>query len=176
MEAIMSIEVIGSVFVGTGRSGDFVWMSHQAEHARTLFVFNDNESQFRAFTRGLPGGLSAGGGNAAIRPLRGEDPPRAAGIPTGDGSGYTTLDPRTKTVIDEALEIVRQLAATGNYDRIIFSKDKSKATLGVAIYGPSEDVKQYIHDQLMAIGSNSTESCSGRLKTDRSFWSRLRGK
>jgi len=154
---IMSIEVIGSIYIRESQEGDFVWMAKQPEHARTLFVFNDNETQFRAFVDGSAVGLSEGGGNAKIRPLRGETPPRAAGIPTGDRSGYKKLDARTKTVIDEALEIVRKLVETGRYERIIFSRDKHHAYLGAGLFDPAEEVKQYIYDRLMALGSGGAE-------------------
>ena len=44
-----------------------------------------------------------GGGNAAIRPCRCEEPPRVAGIPTGThGTGYPRLTPKVKAVIDDA--------------------------------------------------------------------------
>ena len=67
-------------------------MIQQPEHARTLFVFNDNEEQFRAFLRNEPSGCTGGGGNAVIRPWRCSEPPRAAGVPTGaGGAGYPAL-------------------------------------------------------------------------------------
>lgn len=147
-----SFEVIGSVFDKPGRDGDFSLMSRQAEHEKTLFIFNDNEEQFRAFVRGERFGIEAGGGNAAIRPLRGLKPPRAAGVPTGSqGKGYVRLDDSTKKVINESLAVIQELLNTGRYERMIFSKDKFSPTLGTGLFLVAEDVKKYIYDALMSM-------------------------
>ena len=147
-----SFEVIGSVFDKPGRDGDFSLMSRQAEHEKTLFIFNDNEEQFRAFVRGERSGITAGGGNAGIRPLRGLKPPRAAGVPTGiHSNGYSRLDEATKKVINESLAVIQELLNTGRYERLIFSKDENSATLGTGLFRVAEDVKKYIYDSLMAM-------------------------
>lgn len=147
-----SFAAITSIYSDLGRDGDFAWMSRQSEHEKTLFIFNDNEEQFRAFVRGEQFGIEAGGGNAAIRPLRGLKPPRAAGVPTGSqGNGYIRLDDSTKKVINESLAVIQELLNTGRYERLIFSKDKSSPTLGTGIFLVAEDVKKYIYDSLMAM-------------------------
>ena len=147
-----SFEVIGSVFDEPGCDGDFSWMSRQAEHEKTLFIFNDNEEQFRAFVKGERSGITAGGGNAGIRPLRGLKPPRAAGVPTGSrGGGYSRLDESTKKVIDDSLSVIQELLNSGDYERMVFSKDKNSATLGTGLFRVAEDVKKYIYDALMSI-------------------------
>ena len=147
-----TFQAIPSIYVGRGRDGDFSWMEKRPEHADTLFIFNDNEEQFLFFVRGETFGFSAGGGNAAIRPLRGEDPPRAAGVPTGrDQRGYQNLDGPTKAVIDQSLAVIQELVNTERYKRLIFSKDKELDTLGTELYGPVDEVKQYIYDQLKAM-------------------------
>ena len=148
-----SFEVIGSVFDEPGRDGDFSLMSGQAEHEKTLFIFNDNEEQFRAFERGERSGITAGGGNAGVRPLRGLKPPRAAGVPTGTlkGGGYSRLDEATKKVINESIAVIQELLNSGDYERMIFSKDKSSPTLGTGLFFVAEDVKKYIYDALMSM-------------------------
>jgi hypothetical protein len=147
-----SFAVITSIYSELGRDGDFAWMSRQAEHEKTLFIFNDNEEQYRAFVKGDSSGFSKGGGNAAIRPLRGLKPPRAAGVPTGSrGDGYVRLDDSTKKVINESLAVIQELLNTGRYERMIFSKDKFSPTLGTGIFLVAEDVKKYIYDSLMAM-------------------------
>ena len=147
-----SFEIVTSIYSDLGRDGDFAWMSRQAEHEKTLFIFNDNEEQFRAFVRGERFGIEAGGGNAAIRPLRGLKPPRAAGVPTGSrGNGYVRLDDSTKKVINESLAVIQELLNTGRYERLIFSKDKSSPTLGTGIFLVAEDVKKYLYDALMVL-------------------------
>jgi hypothetical protein len=150
-----SFEVIGSVFDKPGRDGDFSWMSRQAEHEKTLFIFNDNEEQFRAFVKGERSGITAGGGNAGIRPLRGLKPPRAAGVPTGSrGRGYSRLDESSKKVIDESISVVQELLNTGRYERLVFSADKNQSTIGTGMFRVAEDVKKYIYDALMVLRPN----------------------
>ena len=147
-----SFEVIASVFSAPGCDGDFSWMSRQAEHEKTLFIFNDNEEQFRAFVQGERSGITAGGGNAGIRPLRGLKPPRAAGVPTGSrGGGYSRLDESTKKVIDESLSVIQELLNSGDYERMVFSKDKNSATIGTGIFNVAPEVKTYIYDALMGL-------------------------
>lgn len=138
------MEVIGSRFSGAGEAGDFGWMIEQPEYADALFIFNDNEAQFRAFQKDPTGGsgCSAGGGNAAIRPYRCVDPPRAAGIPTGPG--YDELTDEVRGVIDEAIAIVRHLLASGRYERVIYSAANPAGELGTEIFDVGEDVKSYI--------------------------------
>ena len=62
--------LVASTFAGRGRAGDFAWMIEQPEYADALFIFNDNEGEFRAHQRHAPGARQchAGGGNAVIRP------------------------------------------------------------------------------------------------------------
>jgi hypothetical protein len=146
------MELVGSVFTGRGRAGDFGWMIEQPEYADALFVFNDNESQFRAHQGHAAGArrCSAGGGNAVIRPYQCEDPPHAAGIPTGDAGGYPRLTDAARTAIDDALAAIRALLATGRYQRVIYSADPSGA-LGTGIFDVGDDVKRYIVDGLRTL-------------------------
>ena len=150
-----SFAAITSIYSDLGRDGDFAWMSRQAEHEKTLFIFNDNEEQFRAFVKGERSGITAGGGNAGIRPLRGLKPPRAAGVPTGSrGRGYSRLDESSKKVIDESISVVQELLNTGRYERLVFSADKNQSTIGTGMFLVAEDVKKYIYDALMVLRPN----------------------
>ena len=81
------IQVIRSIFAGAGKAGDFAWMIRQQEYADALFVFNDNEEQFRAHRDDPDGafGCAAGGGNAIIRPHQCKNPPQAIGDVAGAG-------------------------------------------------------------------------------------------
>ena len=76
-------KLIGSVFGGTGKDGDFDWMITQDHYEDALFVFNDNKAQYKAHRdrpKDLAGaGCAPGGGNAIIRPYQCKTPPRAAG-------------------------------------------------------------------------------------------------
>ena len=146
----MAIKVVRSTFRGAGVSGDYLWMIDQPEFARALFIFNDNEEQFDAYIAGEESGFSAGGGNAAVRPLRKHSPPRAAGVPTGKrGCGYSALDAATKSKIDQALGVVETLMKTGDYDQIVISASKDGDTLGTGIFEVALEVRDYIYQQLV---------------------------
>jgi hypothetical protein len=146
----MTIKVFRSTYRDAGVLGDYRWMINQPEFARALFIFNDNEEQFDAYVAGEANGFTAGGGNAAIRPLRKHSPPRAAGVPTGKhGRGYSALDATTKSKIDEALAVIHALLKTGDYDQIVVSKDKDDDTLGTGIFEVAREVRDYIYQQLV---------------------------
>ena len=124
-------------------------MIKQPEFARSLFIFNDNETQFEDFHHGRLGGLSAGGGNAIIRSYQGTKPQRAAGIPTGVCRGYSELSPQVCQTIDRAIQYIRELLQSGDYDEVVFSYDSKNDTLGAGIFRPHALVKKYIYDCLM---------------------------
>jgi hypothetical protein len=141
------VQLVPSRFEGRDRPGDFAWMIGQPEYADALFVFNDNEEQFRAFRRDphSAAGLSPGGGNATIRPYRGAEPPRAAGIPTGRaGQGYATLSADVRQAIDDALGMIAELLARGAYERVVYSAANDEGDLGTGIFEVADDVKRYI--------------------------------
>jgi hypothetical protein len=150
--------VEGSVFTGPKKVGDFEWMYNQPEYARTLFVFNDNEGQFDAFIAGDrgPAGCGRGSGNGALRPLQCKTPRRVAGIPTGkNGKGYPALTEQVKAKIDQGISIIRELAESGNFDKVVFSEGydevRNKPTLGTATFAPSMEVRDYIFESLMSL-------------------------
>lgn len=142
------VKLIGTVYRGGGREGDFAWMIQRADYADALFVFNDNEEQFLAHLRdpGNPSACSAGGGNAVIRPWQCKDPPRAAGIPTGSlaNGGYRRLSEGARRSIDEALARIRHLVLTHGYRRIYYSAANEGGGLGTGIFEVAEPVKTYI--------------------------------
>lgn len=151
------IEILPLVFMGPNQIGDFNWMIKRSEYNDVLFLFNDNESQFAQFINSIgqatrpAGACSVGGGNAIIRPYQCLNPPRAAGIPTGDyAGGYKNLI-KSKQFIDTAFIYIRHLLQTGNYKRIAYSAAED-GTLGTAIFSPSTEVKEYILGQILALG------------------------
>lgn len=152
------VQVIGSVFRGRDKPGDFAWMIEQPEFTDALFVFNDNEEQFRAYRRDPadPRGCTRGGGNAAIRPYRCAEPPRAAGIPTGvGGAGYEALTDAVREVIDDAVSVVRGLAETLGYERVVYSAADDSGRLGTGIFEVGDDVKAYIVERLRGLENSS---------------------
>jgi len=54
------MQVIGSVFSGAGKDGDFDWMITEDHYEDALFVFNDNEGQYKAH-RDQPTDLAGAG-------------------------------------------------------------------------------------------------------------------
>jgi len=153
----MNVELIGSIFSGPGKDGDFAWMIEQPEHADSLFVFNDNEGQWRADREGKHGGCSRGGGNAVIRPYQcGTLPQRAIGIPTGAaGQGYRELGSQEVIVIDSAVATIRKMLLTGLYKRVIYSAANESGELGTGIFIVAEDVKRYIVAQLRGVAGGA---------------------
>ena len=148
------MELVPSRFEGRDRPGDFAWMITRPEYADALFVFNDNEEQFRAFRLDptSPAGLSPGGGNATVRPYRGADPPRAAGVPTGRaGQGYPALTPDAREAIDDALQVIADLLATGAYRRVVYSAANDDGDLGTGIFEVGDDVKRHIVNGLRTL-------------------------
>lgn len=149
------MQITGCVFAGPRQHGDFAWMLTRPEYDDAVFVFNDNESQFRAYRADPTGGAgcSPGGGNAVIRPYRCHQPPRAAGIPTGDGSGYANLDEHARSVIDEAVGVLADLLVTGRYQRVFYSADADDPELlGTGIFRVGDDVRRYVVTRLRALG------------------------
>jgi hypothetical protein len=145
------MQVIKSRFLGPGQDGDFSWMIDRPEYARSLFIFNDNEMQFIAFHTGHAAGFTAGGGNAAIRPYQGRSPIRAAGIPTGEKSGYQHLDLNVRALVDDAMAHIQRLLTSGNYDEVIFSYDAENDSLGTGIFHVADEVKSYIFQNIIAL-------------------------
>jgi len=147
----MKIRKAKSVFTRPGTEGDFAWMIEQPKYARSMFIFNDNETQFKAFHANEPNGVSAGGGNAIIRPFQAGAHPRAAGIPTGDGGGYQHLNAHVKGIIDEAIAYIKKLLESGRYDEIVLCTDSTGQTIGTGIFNTAPAVKNYIFQGLMGI-------------------------
>lgn len=146
------VHTVRSEYRGPDTVGDFRWMIEQPEYDDALFIFNDNEGQFRSH-QGLMGTdhrCGAGGGNAGIRPYQCLTPPRAMGIPTGEYGGYDYLDDATQGVIDEAITHLAALLATGRYERVVYSWDPHSQTLGTGIFEVGREVTDYIVEQIEA--------------------------
>ena len=147
------MKVIGSIFSGGGKDGDFAWMIKQVEYNDALFVFNDNEMQYKAHrddpTDRSGSGCTPGGGNAVIRPYQYKSPPRAAGIPTGPH--YESLTPEIKQLIDEAIATIKSIAAREHCSRIIYSAANANGDLGTSIFRVGDSVKKYIGSRLKSL-------------------------
>jgi len=150
------INVIKSTFSASGREGDFSWMIEQPHHARTLFLFNDNEGEFYAHFNEGPHQCTVGGGNAVIRPYQCTPEPRATGIPTGTYDkgphymGYSSLDEQVTLAILDSMCQLYLLLATDRFDSLAFSWD-DETKLGGHIFNPSQVVRDYMIDQIYSI-------------------------
>jgi hypothetical protein len=154
------INVIKSTFSASGHEGDFSWMIEQPHHARTLFLFNDNEDEFYAHFNQGPHRCSAGGGNAAIRTYQCMPEPRATGIPTGTYDkgphymGYSSLDEHVTRAISDSISQIDALLATGRYTDLAFSwSDETK--LGGKIFKTAQVVRDYIVDQIFDVAGRN---------------------
>lgn len=155
----MSIQIIGSVYSGGGKPGDFGWMMQQPAYDDAFFVFNDNEECFVAHQQDpkAPQGCAPGGGNAAIRPYQCSTS-RVLGIPTGTLNpfqGYPVLTPHVKGLIDSAIAVIRDLMAANGTQRLFYSAANAQGDLGGAIFVTAPDVKYYIVSQIRTLGTVS---------------------
>jgi hypothetical protein len=157
---LKQIKIIYSEFTEANKTGDFSWMIDKPEYSRSLFVFNDNEKHFYEFFNNKIIG-NPGDGNAIIRPYQGRDPPRAIGVPTGtlEKGGYKQLIDSTKKPIDDSMKTFLKLLETENYDSVIISWDFKKNTLGVGLFNPSNQIKDYIVKQIQ----NTVASANNKL-------------
>lgn len=157
------MQVIGTQFKSSHQFGDFGWMLKQPTFQDALFVFNDNEEQYVEHRDHptSPLGCADGGGNAAIRSYQCQNPPRAAGIPTGhSGQGYTSLVELTgdsgksvQALIDEALATIQAIAAQQGYQRLFYSAD-TNGDLGSGIFQVGADIKKYAGEQLRGLAES----------------------
>ena len=139
------------------RRGDFGWMIRQPDYDDALFIFNDNEEAFRAHQAPRPravAGATPAGATQPSGPSSAKLPQRATGIPTGaNGQGYRRLDDHVRGVIDDALQVIRDLVAAGQYGRIIYSAENAAGDLGTGIFQVSGDVKRYIVEGLRRLAT-----------------------
>ena len=144
------------MFLRGGTEGDFGWMIEQPRWQYSLFIFNDNESQSRAFLAQVSSGhirpsssaCQAGGGNAVIRPYQCQTPPRAAGVPTGPG--YASLTDHARSCIDEAIaHVVVLLGSNAELTEVVYSASRhDPRMLGHGIFDVGDDVLRYVPAEL----------------------------
>jgi hypothetical protein len=149
------------VFTGLGQAGDFRHEIKNCSHLsdRTLYIFNDNAQDHRTSI--------AGGGNAIIRPFNkynAQQPTKSAGISTGlspAAGGFNALTPSVQQRIDAEIDEIRVLLASGEYDRVKYSADRSNpVAFGTGIFVVHADVKRYIGNALKAFHMRTPFSLS----------------
>lgn len=146
------IRVSSSIFNGRDKEGDFHHEIENCPHLsnRTLYIFNDNAQDHPT---SLPGG-----GNAIIRPFNkynAQQPTKSAGISTGaqpasrTAGGFDALTPSIQRRIDAEIDEIRVLLASGEYDCLKYSADRSNpAEFGTGTFVVDADVKRYIVNAL----------------------------
>jgi len=138
---------------------------NREEYKNSLFLFNDNVSQFEDYyyykknTSNVTIGKLNGAGNACIRSWQCLDKPRAAGIPTGSYSKYKKnislekISPLVVNYTSMAMENIKDiLEENKDYTRVIYSgTDKNEYqeasdNLDVDLFSGiiGEDVRWYI--------------------------------
>ena len=144
----MAIKFISIIYKKADPSTDFIKLIKKDKNS--LFIFNDNEEHF-------PNSCQNGRGNAAIRSYRCTNPVQAVGIPTGtlNKGGYSYLTKHRKTIINKGFNILKNLLATGIYDKVYFNIDKN-GEYGTGIFVVGESVKQYILDKILKISQKYT--------------------
>ena len=132
--------------------GDLGEMLNLAEYQDALFIFNDNERQFKEHLRHGPGANEcvAGSGNAKIRHLQCQDNPRVLGIPTGTSGGYAELTPHVREVVEEATDQIKKLLATGRFRRVFYN-EAPDGLIATGIFKVDDGVRQFITDELRAL-------------------------
>jgi hypothetical protein len=140
------MKVIGTVFSGKGKEGDFEWQIKSGEYEDSLFIFNEDESRVKW--------KKAGKGNAVIRKYNkyAVDKPRAVGVFTGtkDG-GYTELTDDIKSKIDGCIKEIRDTIEKYGYKKIYYSAKSPDGLLGTSIFHVDKKVLLYITQQLVML-------------------------
>jgi len=140
------MQVIGSIFAGSSKTGDFGWMIEQPEYGDSLFIFNDNEEQFLA-----------------------------TGIPTGaKGRGYNELSAQVKQVIDDAIAAIRHLVGTGRYQRVFYSAANAAGDLGTGIFDVSDELVSAVNAVFSIHFSSTGSPCRYRASKSCDHRARIR--
>jgi len=143
MEDKRKVPVFYNVCTGKNKFGDFSWMIERHWlYKKTLFVFNDNEGQFKSQD------CVTGINNAGIRPYQCGERPRATGIPTWDGEPSKGW----KQLVDEAFAKIRCLLSKGLYNHVVYSGDED-GMLGSKQFNVTKEVKNYIMEKLRMLNS-----------------------
>ncbi len=136
----LNVNLIGTIFSGSNKFGDFNWMIQQEEFDNSLFIFNDNEEHHNTNIKG--------GGNAVIRCFNkysNLDKPRSAGVITGTlqdgGYSYFTIDIMQK--ITECFDEIKYLINKYNYNTIYYSSDL-EGRIGTSIFNVDTKVIDFI--------------------------------
>lgn len=138
------MEVIGTIYNGSNRFGDFNWMIKNPIYNDALFLFNDNEEYHNT--------CQPGAGNAIIRKYNKFSDlvvPRSAGIPTGTmrAGGYTKFNHEIKNKIDGYYNEIKELIEKHKYTTIYYSSEPT-GLIGTSIFKVNYKVLEYITSKI----------------------------
>jgi hypothetical protein len=104
------------LFINDNPYTHFSFMVKYKQYDATLFIFSDIEEQFISQIC-IPGNL-----NADMRPYQCSYPPRSSGIPVETfESGYNTITPHSKNMIDKGIDFIVEKCHKYNYSRVIYA-------------------------------------------------------
>jgi hypothetical protein len=161
-----AVSVYPSVFTLKGTKGDFVWMVKQSAYESSFFIFNDNANHYE--------GINAGENNGEMRIYKPTN--RTLGIPTGvDGQGFTSLDQKltnnkfgktARGLIHHAIWSIKWHLSKYEFSTVYYSVDPvNNNLLGVGVFKPSIDVREYIVKLIKEIPHNIRYSQFSQLST-----------
>ena len=151
----MDIQIIGTVFNGVDKYGDFHYMIESGDYNDSLFIYNDNEESY------YNNSCKAGAGNALIRRYNQYNKkylenPLSVGIPTGtlkDG-GYECLNKENKEIINNCIENIKNIIEKYEKKRLFYSAKNSSGILGTGLFNVSDDVLEFITDKIYNLTNN----------------------
>ena len=138
-----NVTVIGTVFGGRHKVGDFDWMIKSGNYDDSLFIFNDDVKRNKWKTGGK--------GNSIIRKYNKYANPRnpkSVGIVTGRKKGFTSLTDEVRSRIDKNLKEVVKTIQSMQYRKVYYSAKTPKGLLGTGIFKVGKDVLEYITHQI----------------------------
>jgi hypothetical protein len=149
----------GILYDGTPKT-DFAKMIIEPKNYNNLFIYNENEEQYRNKS------LYNGGGNANIRQYRVDIPEKklihnknsgsALGIPTGkNGSGYSSLNDENKIIINSSIEQINKFLQLNKNTNIVYWSIDKNCNIGHSIYQVGDDVIKYITTKLKEVANKN---------------------
>ena len=138
-----NVTVIGTVFDGRHKVGDFDWMIKSGNYDDSLFIFNDDVKRNK-WKKG-------GKGNSIIRKYNKYANPRnpkSVGIVTGCKKGFASLTDEVRSRIDKNLNEVVKTLQSMQYRKVYYSAKTPNGLLGTGIFKVGKDVLEYITLQI----------------------------
>ena len=171
------IKIYGSIF---GNPTNTSYTTYLTKYPNALLIINDNYIDSKT---------DADGGGNARGHIRNYniysykkyklDKPRIAGITTGRSSGKsyqsdTTLNSKLKEfknitpkeIIDEEIKLIKYIIMVWGYTEIIYSSDID-GNIGTSVFIVPEDIKEYIKEQLLNLGTKCYFMKDGRMTKDK---------